>query len=266
MASPIEVHATSEAIQKPLRPASILNKFKGHKYAPSPTGVDSNLLILLHGLGDSSQPFFQLALTLQKTLPQTAVLSLQAPYLLPFLEGEHWMWWPTFDQFGEMLTAPNPTKTVADLIALLDHLTAPAGEGHSGCGWDARTIHFFGFGQGATCVLETLVQWTKARADSLGSVVSISGEFVSHPTINPPSQTQIFHIYRSNKALSDSAKFGSFRKASKNFTSHRLELAPGNVDEAMPRNKSEWDPIMQFWAKLFRYRSTWELKGEAVSI
>lgn len=261
MASPIEVRASIEAVKKPLHPAPILDKFRGHKFAASPSGVDSNLLILLHGLGDSSQPFYQLALNLQKTLPQTAVLSLQAPYLLPYLEGDHWMWWPTFDQFGEILTAPNPTKTVADMVALLDHLTAPTGGG-----WDPRHVHFFGFGQGASCALETLVQWTKSRAAPLGSIVSISGAFVSHPTIDPPSQTPVFHVYRSSKTLNDSTKLSSFRKATKGFASHRLELAPGNVDEAMPRNKSEWDPVMQFWAKLFRYRNTWELKGEAVPL
>lgn len=258
--------APTEPAAKPLVPSPSLQKFTGHKYAPAPSGVDSNLLILLHGLGDSSQPFFQLAQTLQNTLPQTAVLSLQATYLLPYLEGDHWMWWPTFDQFGEILTAPNPTKTIADLVALLTHLTGTVGGKEGGCGWQSRNIHLFGFGQGATCALETLVQWTKRGAAPLGSIVSISGAFVSHPTIDPPSQTPVLHVYRSSRPLEVSTKFGSFRKASKNFTAHRLELASGNVDEAMPRNKNEWDPIMQFWSKLFRYRNSWELTGEAIPL
>ena len=54
------------------------------QYAGAPSGVDANLLVLLHGLGDTSKPFFRLGEQLQRTLPQTAILSvcrLQFAYL-----------------------------------------------------------------------------------------------------------------------------------------------------------------------------------------
>ena len=50
-------------------------------YEPSADGVHANLLIMLHGLGDSHKPFT--ALAKQMSLPQTAFLSLRAPHALP---------------------------------------------------------------------------------------------------------------------------------------------------------------------------------------
>lgn len=48
------------------------------EYAPSHDGKESNLLLLLHGLGDTCKPFFELGK--QFKLPGTCVLSLQAPF------------------------------------------------------------------------------------------------------------------------------------------------------------------------------------------
>ncbi|TKY88002.1 hypothetical protein EX895_003098 [Sporisorium graminicola] len=231
----------------------------GHHYSASPNGVDSNLLILLHGLGDSDAGFFGLGKNLQKTLPQTAVLTLQAPHKVPFLDGPHWMWYPSFDQFGELLSKPNPTQTVTDLIAVLDHLLQ--------CGWSDKSIHLFGFGQGGTVALETLVRWSSSAKDPLGSVVSVSGELISHPTQNPAS-TPVLHIYRSphnNDADSNSTRWASHRKATSALQLHRLTLGAGGAEEAMLRGP-EWDAVMQFWAKFWRSRSTWEIEGEAVPV
>jgi len=71
------------------------------KYASARDNVDTNLLILLHGLGDTALPFFELGKELQQTLPQTAILSIQAPMRVPLLEEEAWMWWESFDCLGE---------------------------------------------------------------------------------------------------------------------------------------------------------------------
>ncbi|KAG8730599.1 hypothetical protein FRC12_020164 [Ceratobasidium sp. 428] len=48
-------------------------------YAPSDDGVDENVLVVLHGLGDTMAPFARMAKQLK--LPQTAKLVLQAPGL-----------------------------------------------------------------------------------------------------------------------------------------------------------------------------------------
>lgn len=247
----------SEKVQKPLLPSGALAKFSGHHYSASPSGVDSNLLVLLHGLGDSDAAFFGLGRTLQATLPQTAVLTLQAPHAVPFLEGPHWMWYPTFDAFGELLTKPDPTRTVADIVAVLEHLIAQ-------CGWAAGSIHMFGFGQGATVALETMVRWSASHTNqALGSIVSVAGELVSHPTQQPAS-TPALHIYRSATDMQNSTRWASHRKASAALTLHRLPLSNGQ-DEAMLQGK-EWDCAMHFWSRFLRHRTSWEIEGDVVQV
>jgi hypothetical protein len=46
-------------------------------YTPSNDDVDENLLVLLHGLGDTHAPFANLGKQLK--LPQTATLAIRAP-------------------------------------------------------------------------------------------------------------------------------------------------------------------------------------------
>ncbi|KAF6767224.1 Phospholipase/carboxylesterase/thioesterase [Kalmanozyma brasiliensis GHG001] len=254
----ISVDASSiEPDRKPLLPSPTLTFFSAHHFSPSPSGIDSNLLLLLHGLGDSDSSFFTLGQTLQRTLPQTAILTLQAPHLVPFLHGPHWMWYPSFDGLGELLTKPNPSQTVDGMVKVLEHLVR--------CGWAARQIHLFGFGQGATVALETLVSWSRTHNEALGSVVSVSGEMLSHPT-SVASPTPVLHVYRSASPIPDnSTRWASHRKASSAFQLHRLPPHPQQGEEAMLRN-NEWDPVMRFWSRFLRNRTTWEREGKVVQV
>ena len=70
-------------------------------YAPAPSGVDSNLLILLHGLGDTHVPFESLGRKLATNLPQTAILSLRGGSPVPFLDVPGWGWWEVWDSLGQ---------------------------------------------------------------------------------------------------------------------------------------------------------------------
>jgi predicted esterase len=70
-------------------------------YDPSPSGVDSNLLILLHGLGDTHLPFQSLGRKLASNLPQTAILSLRGGSPVPFLDGQGYGWWDVWDGHGQ---------------------------------------------------------------------------------------------------------------------------------------------------------------------
>lgn len=82
-------------------------------YTPSADGINLNLLVLLHGLGnlkyynstslnthwtypigDSKKPFSNLGKQLK--LPQTATLSVQAPEPVPYMDG-CFQWFPSFD-------------------------------------------------------------------------------------------------------------------------------------------------------------------------
>lgn len=69
-------------------------------YEGAPDGVDENLLILFHGLGDSPQRYMQLAKTL--ALPQTAVLAVGGLQEVPFAEGGR-SWFTVFDADLELI-------------------------------------------------------------------------------------------------------------------------------------------------------------------
>lgn len=82
------------------------------QYTPSPDGIDTNLLILLHGLGDTLRPFASLGQKLE--LPQTAIMAIQAPEPIPFMEGKCFQWFPSFNP----LTGEGRLKPKHDCVNL----------------------------------------------------------------------------------------------------------------------------------------------------
>ncbi|WFD30762.1 hypothetical protein MSPP1_001786 [Malassezia sp. CBS 17886] len=232
-------------------------------YAPAPECVDANLLILFHGLGDTNASFSCLGTTLQKTLPQTAVLSVQAPLRVPLLDEAAWMWWPSFDSLGDLIAHPDPRDAIAAVCALLDYLTAP--EAHGGCAWRAANVHLFGFGQGGSLALEATVARSRRRAadGALGSVTSL-------PTFLPPLSVPVCFVTRFPAAYEVSSatarsQVAAVRKAFAHVT--LLNFPPrGAVPEESMLHGSEWQDVFRFWAKFWRHRSTWERDGEVYEV
>ncbi|KAF8867427.1 hypothetical protein CPB85DRAFT_1246968, partial [Mucidula mucida] len=144
-------------------------------YKASNDGTDENLLILLHGLGDSHVPFFKLGCSLQ--LPQTAVLALRAPEQIPYLYEQAFQWYESFDPLGELIPHPNPTAALDLLSNITEHLV-------NGCHWPPARIHFFGFAQGGSVAAEFGIRWVKSHLDSnFGSITSVAGPLLSYPTL-----------------------------------------------------------------------------------
>jgi predicted esterase len=115
--------------------------------------TEPNLLVLLHGLGDTPRPFAKLAERL--ALPQTSALALRAPLPLPAgLDG--FAWHEAFELDTGDLIQPNTgerrrtgslasaTRTrLRRLVRLLvQH------------GWPHRRLFLFGFAQGGTAALD----------------------------------------------------------------------------------------------------------------
>ncbi|GAA5945731.1 hypothetical protein JCM3775_005898 [Rhodotorula graminis] len=214
-------------VHPPPNLAQVSSFLAGSIYSPSPDGVNLNLLVLLHGLGDTAAPFAQLSKSLN--LPQTAVLSLKAPERIPLLEEEAYAWWDSFDEMGELIARPNPAATLHLLVKLVEHLTAPVSTSSpsssatagGGCGWKPSQIHLFGYAQGGTCAGELALAWAKAHPvdvggggaptssspsstttssstsgatavehGHLGSLVAVSAPLLSHPTPSPSTQSR----------------------------------------------------------------------------
>ncbi|THH12603.1 hypothetical protein EW146_g7545 [Bondarzewia mesenterica] len=233
-------------------------------YAPSPDGTDENLLIFLHGLGDTHVPFSSLARSLN--LPQTATLSLRAPEQIPYLYEDAYQWYPSFTPLGELDPHPNPTPALTLLSKILSHLTRD-------CHWPMHRIHMFGFAQGGSVAVEfTLKLWRDSVPSSppnnldgtLGSVVSISGPLLSYPTLTSLSPTPLLYFHRT--LPSTSFDIAAFRKG---FAVVSEVKIPGQGD-AMPKSRTEWEPIMRFWSERLGRRvrggGLYEVTNETASV
>jgi len=221
-------------------------------YTSSEDGTDENLLILLHGLGDTHVPFSKLGRSLK--LPQTATLALCAPEQIPFLYEQAFQWYPSFDPLGELIDRPNPTTALELVSKVLDHLI-------DHCSWPLNRIHLFGFGQGGSVAAEIVIEWWKFEMQKqsnsngesntvdllrpLGSIVSIAGPLLSYPTLSKICKTPVLIFYPSppsELALSHDA-ITAFKRAFEIVVEAKISGAEG-----MPRSKEEWEPIMRFWS------------------
>jgi predicted esterase len=274
MSTPITVSPVAGSSSTPRPPHKAPRKDAtklNFQFAPSrPAAQDRNLLILFHGLGglflllspqetyfrlvadrlaavrslaaclagDTSQPFFDLGKKLN--LPSTAVLSIEAPLQIPLLEEPSFMFYPSFTLPDFMPEPhPNPSRILADLGALLDHLSDE-------CGWPADAIHLLGFGQGATVAGELVLSYGRSHANRrLGSLVSVTGPLLSHPTTAKPNGTPVLAIHRPapSSALSTS-DLASLRKGFSDVQEVKFRSGEG-----MPRSADEWRVVMTFWAK-----------------
>ncbi|KAJ6613590.1 hypothetical protein B0H10DRAFT_216783 [Mycena sp. CBHHK59/15] len=207
-------------------------------YAPSDDGTDENILIFLHGLGDTHVPFSKLGRQLK--LPQTAVLALRAPDQVPFLYEESYAWFPSFGDLGELIDRPNPTTALILMEAVFRHLI-------DDCAWPAHRIHLFGFAQGGSVAVESALRWWRLQAASLGSIVTISGPLLSYPTLANPSPTPLLVAYRPAPAetVLPAGALPAFRKGFQRVVENKMDAkGPG-----MPASKTEWEPIMRFWSE-----------------
>ena len=209
---------------------------------PASSPLITNVLILLHGLGDSSVSFTNLGK--QLALPETTCVSIQAPTPLPFeLGGYHWGDDITFDQAsGQMDFDAGFTKAVKfikqDLIeeGLLKK-----------CGYKPRDIMLFGYGQGAMAALAT----TASMAEELGGIVSIGGPLPSSNASAKSIKTPVLVLGGSSNTLITRT---SLNKLKATFQS--VEYQKWNrAGDGMPRNRDEMLPIMRFFARRLKSRA-----------
>ncbi|KAK2460793.1 hypothetical protein APHAL10511_007263 [Amanita phalloides] len=228
-------------------------------YIPSDDGTDENILIILHGLGDTHVPFAKMGRQLK--LPQTAILSLRAPEQIPYLEEDAFQWYTSFDHLGELIQYPNPTPAVNRLSKVVDYLVKD-------CTWPAHRMHLFGFAQGGSVVAEFGVKsWndqlqeqrtpselpaTPLPSTSLGSIVSVSGPLLSWPALKILSPTPVLLVHRpppSEAALPKDAPV-AYKRAFQTFLEEKLT----SKHVGMPASREEWEPIMRFWSEKFSRR------------
>ncbi|RSH82279.1 hypothetical protein EHS25_005989 [Saitozyma podzolica] len=251
--------SSSSAGPRPIPTQSLLKPWT-FDYTPSRDGKDLNLLILFHGLGDSKGPFSKLGTSLN--LPSTAVLVLNAPLPIPFLESpEHYSWYNTFDPLFNPLPTPDPSP-----------------------------IHLFGWGQGGTVALElaysigreglsssssSSVSSTSSASGTgqsdvkrprrrLGSAVSICAGLLSFPSSDLGLETPVLYFTRqAPKSAVQSKSVNGIKRAFKEVAVLQGDPKAG---EAMPRGREEWEGIMRFWGQVLGREDRWKGDGEVFEV
>ncbi|PBK69732.1 hypothetical protein ARMSODRAFT_143707 [Armillaria solidipes] len=207
-------------------------------YCPSDDGTDENILILLHGLGDTHKPFSNLGRQLK--LPQTAILALRAPDQIPYLYEDAFQWYNSFDLLGELVRYPNPTPALDLMKQVLRHLV-------DDCAWREDRVHLLGFAQGGSVAAEFGLKWWKEQKGKLGSIVSVGGPLLSYPTIEELSPTPLLVVHRASPAEPSLPRDAmvALRRAYQTVGDVKLD----GRRSGMPSSKDEWEPIMRFWSE-----------------
>lgn len=144
--------------------------------------VDTNLLLLLHGAGDSHQQFHTFAKGME--LPQTASLSLNASSMgdddsssggfvtLPYGLGSTWFHEMEYEVDGSFLDVDDEKRcasleaAVGKIDRLIEELTAL---------WVPGRIFLFGYSAGACLAMETCLDRMRRSRRPLGGAVCVAG-------------------------------------------------------------------------------------------
>ncbi|MCJ1294627.1 hypothetical protein MMC34_006185 [Xylographa carneopallida] len=212
---------------------------------PPQSQAPVNVLILLHGLGDTNRSFSNLGK--QLALPETVCISLQGPTPLPFdLGGFHWGDDIIFDQAtGQMELDTGFSKITRILTSVIEALVEK-------CGYQPREIILFGFGQGGMAALATAASFDA----ELGGIVSIGGPLPSSivPGSASPSKsrTPVLILGGSSRTLITP---DAISRLGAKFQYVDCKKWPDKVADGMPRNRDEMLPIMQFFSRRLRSRA-----------
>ena len=261
----------------PKRTQFILQSQSNHyKYQHSKDGIDTNLLILLHGAGDTHIPFSNLGKRME--LPQTATLSLSASISLnlpeegrgsfvqlPFGLGHTWYQEMDFIT-GDKLSTSN-TKRLTSLkhaLKILDPLICSligidTDDDCDDC-WIPERIFLFGFSSGACLAMEFCRMWAKSGRMPLGGAICICGgihiDQKTDKKSKEPTDVLIItgdddypkDVAEQNKQLYDSSKVQIYTKKGR---------GNGMID-----SKEEMQVIMEFLSKRLVRRMT-SMEGQS---
>ncbi|OQR91239.1 hypothetical protein ACHHYP_04855 [Achlya hypogyna] len=228
-----------------IAPDSLPQPLRVFGIAPSPTS-NENMLIFLHGLGDTHDALFALGSTM--ALPQTAVMSVRAPLALPFDLG--YAWYHALDNDGNVLlpraASAARSQSLAEVVTHWHQLLHVL---HVDYGWPYARMFLFGFAQGATTALHVAASTTQR----LGGVVSVSGAFLSAP--NGQRATPALLLQARDDSLvptADAAQTATWAAQALGKVSARTFDGPGplalNARERMA-------PVMEFLADTLHLRN-----------
>lgn len=207
----------------------------------------SNILVLLHGLGDSAAPFATLGSRL--ALPETACISLQGPTPLPFdLGGFHWGDDIVFDQGSGAMEFDTGFGKATRMLGEDVIMKVLVGK----CGFSSREVFIFGFGQGGMVGIDVARRLSGSGDGEMGGLVDVGGPVPGGSTKKDDKdgkcKTPVLVLHGESRSLIDTAAAKAVKDVFEHATIHTWRR-PG---DAMPSSRDEMLPIMQFFARLLR--------------
>eukprot|EP00698_Gefionella_okellyi_P023430 TRINITY_DN8008_c0_g1_i1.p1 TRINITY_DN8008_c0_g1~~TRINITY_DN8008_c0_g1_i1.p1 ORF type:complete len:316 (-),score=44.80 TRINITY_DN8008_c0_g1_i1:590-1537(-) len=145
-----------------------------HGVQMCPDGRNENVLLLLHGFGDSCVKFLEFGKKLN--LPQTMCLAMSGPCRVPLHTG--CAWFPMFDDsFEPIVPSASERRRFDGLQASRRHLFTVLSALHSG-GFRNERIHLLGFGQGGTVALDLVQHLGSSDQGRLGGCTAVSAHLL----------------------------------------------------------------------------------------
>ena len=270
---------TNTAAKQPLQlnkdlPSSIIHYLRNNKYQyrNSPDGIDTNLLILFHGAGDTHEPYDKLAKQMQ--LPQTATLAVSARNVaLPLDLG--YTWFEEMDNVGNSL-ADDDTRRLTSLsraVDWLEHLLClligldpnTGTDVDSSMLWIPERIFLLGFSAGACLAMEVCRSWRAQGRLALGGAICVAGGIKTRSSLGDSASkrkanneaTEILVVTGSNdETYSPQSATKSKQLYDSSSTSTVLIHIERGKGHSMIGSRSEMTAVMEFLAKRMVRRMT----------
>ncbi|KAJ5689217.1 hypothetical protein N7462_003609 [Penicillium macrosclerotiorum] len=211
----------------------------------SPSTPSPNILLLLHGIGDTAVGFTAFGRAM--SLPETTVVTVQAPAPLPFdLGGFHWGDDVAFDSTtGALDMDAGLARSTATLAAVVRDTLGQK------CGYRRREILILGFGQGGMAGLAVARELSADGGEALGGVISIGAPYaLSGARTGAKSRTPVLLVAgRDSSVVSE----GAVRRTKDVFEFVEVSWYARRGD-GMPSSREEMLPVMQFLARRLRSR------------
>lgn len=219
-----------------------------------------NILLLLHGLGDTHAAFTNLGISL--ALPETTVLTIQAPNPLPLdIPGFHWGDDINFDSRTGALDMDAGLAKTTKLLVESVIKTVLVGK----CGYTLREIMVLGFGQGGMAGLvaaerifaEGVGNGSGSEGGELAGIISIGAAYPLSLAGNKStttgseqgkSRTPVLVVAgRDSEVVTESA----MKRTNDVFQFVEMHGYRRRGD-TMPRSRDEMLPIMRFFGRRLR--------------
>jgi predicted esterase len=250
-------------VQKPSFNKTMLPKlFTGapFQHIPSVDGIDENLLLLFHGLGDNPGPFVALAKTL--ALPQTSYIALGAPHEVPLSDGGR-SWFTVFDPttFELIPARRGGERRIRSMESTVDALEQLLLHVYVYCGYAPRKIHLFGFSQGGTVAMQ-LARRCATKGKIVGSCVAIASGLLEEQLYdvvvfderncssnNIDKKIPVLLLHGDKDAVVSRKRVSGTEELMKNEGMEvEMHSIPGK-GHTMLNSEAETRIVMQFWAQ-----------------